>query len=87
MLKNTIKTSAMAAAMLLCTGAAQAVVQDIAVNGGFETGRLHRLDPVPELEPRRSYPGSFVPTGPAAPGGDLCANSTVPVRVRRPGCG
>ena len=37
MIKHTLKTT-VAAAMLLCTGAAQALVQDIAVNGGFETG-------------------------------------------------
>ena len=37
MIKNTLKTT-VAAAMLICTGAAQAAVQDIAVNGGFETG-------------------------------------------------
>jgi hypothetical protein len=40
MTKQILKISAMAAAMLLCTGAAQAVVIDLAVNGGFETGDL-----------------------------------------------
>ena len=38
MIKHIFKTSAMAAAMLLCTGAAQAVVTELAVNGDFETG-------------------------------------------------
>jgi len=37
MIKHTLKTT-LAAAMLICTGAAQAAVQDVAVNGGFETG-------------------------------------------------
>ena len=39
-MRNQIRTTttAVAVAMLLCTGAAQAVYQDIAVNGGFETG-------------------------------------------------
>ena len=41
MFKHTIKISAMAAAMLLCTGAAQAGFQDIAINGGFETGSFN----------------------------------------------
>ena len=41
MTKNILKTSAMAAAMLLCTGAAHAGVQDIAINGGFETGAFN----------------------------------------------
>jgi len=41
MLKHTIKISAMAAAMLLCTGAAQAGFQDIAINGGFESGAFN----------------------------------------------
>ena len=38
MLKNTFKTSAMAAALMLSTGAAQAAVTELAVNGDFETG-------------------------------------------------
>jgi len=38
MLKNTIKTSAMAAAMLLCIGTAQAATVELVDNGGFETG-------------------------------------------------
>jgi hypothetical protein len=38
MTKNILKTSALAAAMLLFTGAAQAVVQDVVTNGDFETG-------------------------------------------------
>jgi hypothetical protein len=40
MFKHTIKTSAIAATMMMCTGAAQAVVTELAVNGGFETGDL-----------------------------------------------
>ena len=44
MIKNTLKTT-VAAAMLICTGAAQAAVQDIAVNGGFETGAFNDGSP------------------------------------------
>ena len=40
MTKHFLKTSAIAAALLLSTGAAQAVVTDLAVNGDFETGNL-----------------------------------------------
>ena len=40
MLKNTIKTTAIAAALLLSTSAAQAAIQDVVVNGDFETGSL-----------------------------------------------
>jgi hypothetical protein len=38
--KHIFKTSMMAAAMLLCTGAAQAAITELAVNGDFETGDL-----------------------------------------------
>ena len=38
--KHIFKTSMAAAAMMLCTGAAQAVVTELAVNGDFETGDL-----------------------------------------------
>ena len=38
MTNHILRTTALAAAMLLCTGAAHAVYQDIAVNGDFETG-------------------------------------------------
>ena len=38
MIKQTLKTTTLAAALLLSTGAAQAALQDIAINGGFETG-------------------------------------------------
>ena len=40
MFNHNLKTIAVTAAMLLCTGAAQAVVTELAVNGGFETGDL-----------------------------------------------
>ena len=39
MIKHTFKTATLAA-MLLCTGTAQAVITELAVNGGFETGDL-----------------------------------------------
>jgi len=39
--KNIFKTSIMAAAMLMGTGAVQAAVQDLAINGGFETGSFN----------------------------------------------
>ena len=38
--KHIFKTSMMAVALLLCTGTAQAVVTELAVNGDFETGDL-----------------------------------------------
>jgi hypothetical protein len=40
MINHVHTTSALAAALLLCTGAAQAITTDIAVNGGFETGNF-----------------------------------------------
>ncbi|MGB5718279.1 MAG: VPLPA-CTERM sorting domain-containing protein [Gammaproteobacteria bacterium] len=82
MFKHIAIPSALAGAMLLSTGAVQAALQDIAVNGGFETGDFTGWTqfPGPNTGTRAiTSPGSFVPTGPAAPGGDYALNSVVPV--------
>ena len=73
MLKNTIKTSAMAAAMLLSIGTAQADFVELAVNGDFETGNFSGWEVFPQNGANliaagynSTYSGnSTVPSGPA----------------------
>ena len=79
MLKNTIKTSAMAAAMLLCTGAAQAGFQDIAINGGFETGTFNDGTPDASWQVFNNN-GTSAITSVNPSSGTYAANLNVPVR-------
>jgi hypothetical protein len=76
---NTMKTifskSAITLALLACTGAAQAAVQDVSVNGGFETG---------DFTGWVQYPGGGIQTIVTEPsafgGGTYSMYSGVPVR-------
>ena len=73
MLKNTIKTSAMAAAMMLSIGTAQAAFTELAVNGDFETGDFTGWEVFPQTGTNviaagngSTYSGeSTLPGGPA----------------------
>jgi hypothetical protein len=78
MFKHTIKTSAIAATMMLCTGAAQAVVQDIAINGGFETGSFNDGSPNASWQ---QFPNGGIQTI-VSPGNasTFAANLNVPIR-------
>jgi len=73
MTKLIFKTSAMAAAMLLCTSAAQAASMDIAQNGGFETGDFTGWQEFPNG-------GTQTITSVNPSSGTYAANLNVPVR-------
>jgi len=79
MIKHTFKTTALAAAMLICTLAAQANVQDIAINGGFETGTFNDGTPEASWQVFNNNGTSAVTTdNPSS--GTYAANLNVPTR-------
>ena len=79
MIKHTFKTTALAAVMLISTGAAQADIQDIAINGGFETGTFN--DGTPEASWQQFLNnGTQAITNVNPASGTYAANLGVPVR-------
>ena len=79
MTKHLIKTSAIAAALLLSTGAAQAVSQDIAINGGFETGAFNDGSPDASWQVFNNN-GTTAITSVDPASGTYAANLNVPTR-------
>ena len=79
MTKHFIKTSAIAAALLLSTGAAQAVSQDIAINGGFETGAFNDGSPDASWQVFNNN-GTTAITSVDPASGTYAANLNVPTR-------